>query len=246
MQAPWIFRRWGADIQMKRRDDRGTQSTEDWRAECLPGPQCGPSRTACSSQSTQAGCTCSVPAPPTAPCQQLLAPSRAPQAGDCHEFQPQTFPGNLKGSSPVQGPRQALHVAPGCRAAVSGAAGLARGCQLCLVFPFPPWSLRRPSRCGGNRSLGKAPRPFTLRLGRPARWANTQQSGPAPRVPTSRPPTQPREPVCPAAPQQASSVAPERLLPNPHPWVGSRLVQEDMCPKGQARSLWATSLQSHA
>lgn len=183
---------------------------------------------------------------PRLPASSSWLPQEPPQAGDCHEFQPQTFPGNLKGSSPVQGPRQALHVAPGCRAAVSGAAGLARGCQLCLVFPFPPWSLRRPSRCGGTRSLGKAPRPFTLRLGRPARRANAQQSGPAPCVPTSRPPTQPHEPVCPAAPQQASSVAPERLLPNPHPWVGPRLVQEDMCPKGQARSLWATSLQSHA
>lgn len=70
-------------------------------------------------------------------------------------------PGNLKGSTPVQEPRQGLHVAAGCQAAVSGAAGLAGGCQLCLLFPFLPWILRRPSRHGGARILGKAQRPYS-------------------------------------------------------------------------------------
>ena len=49
--------------------------------------------------------------------------SRLPHAGDCHEFQPQTFPQQPQRKHPVQEPRQGLHVALGCQAAVSGPRG---------------------------------------------------------------------------------------------------------------------------
>lgn len=53
----------------------------------------------------------------------LANSSRLPQAGDCHEFQPQTFPQQPQRKHPGQEARQGLHVALGCQAAVSGPRG---------------------------------------------------------------------------------------------------------------------------
>lgn len=66
-------------------------------------------------------CTaCGVPARLMVPCQQLPAP---PARLTCHEFQPQTFPGNPSKEASRPGAPPGLHVALGCQAAVSGPRG---------------------------------------------------------------------------------------------------------------------------
>ena len=133
-------------------------------------------------------------------------------------------PGNLKGSTPVQEPRQGLRAAVGCQAAVSGAAGLAGGCQLCLVFPFLPWTLRRPSRRGGARVLGQAQRPYSGAGGEPRTGHMCSRHTRAPRHvrPALLLPPRARAPACPPTACSRGPVAPrcQPLLPNPHRRVG--------------------------
>lgn len=112
----------------------------------------------------------------------LANSSRLPQAGDCHEFQPQTFPRQPQRKHPVQEPRQGLHVALGCQAAVSGPRGWPGAASSVWFSPSCPGTSDARLAMEAPRSWEKHKGP--IQLGREEPLAGqTLQAGPAPRAP---------------------------------------------------------------
>lgn len=128
----------------------------------------------------------------------LANSSRLPQAGDCHEFQPQTYPQQPQRKHPVQEPRQGLHVALGCQAAVSGPRGWPGAASSVWFSPSCPGTSDARLVMEAPGSWERHKDPTQLGWGEPL-VGQTLQAGPRPRAhPRASPPAA-------QEPQQASS-----------------------------------------
>ena len=127
--------------------------------------------------------------------------SRLPHAGDCHEFQPQTFPQQPQRKHPVQEPRQGLHVALGCQAAVSGPRGWPGAASSVWFSPSCPGTSDARLAVEAPRSWERHKGPTQLAWGEPLAGQRLQ-AAPHPRAPIT--PTH--------APHPRSTGAPAGLL----------------------------------
>lgn len=165
--------------------------------------------------------------------------SRLPHAGDCHEFQPQTFPQQPQRKHPVQEPRQGLHVALGCQAAVSGPRGWPGAASSVWFSPSCPGTSDARLAVEAPRSWERHKGPTQLAWGEPLAGQRLQ-AAPHPRAPIT--PTH--------APHPRSTGAPAGLLLAPElfhcsfracipRWDRQRdpdLIRGNTCPEGHARS----------